>query len=271
MTHLSREYLGELVPRTSSDFIEVSPEIYVMRAFMPAEAAAAVTIAEGSPVWSDAGIYTGSGVDKAVRDAEVLYEELHQPYAAAYRERLTVVSGELARALVPNAIPSEMQIVRYHPSGRFADHKDIPSTGDRRRVLSLVCYLNDEFAGGETTFVDAGVSLQPASGIVVAFRPDVLHRAEPVESGTKYAITALVRRGSLGRPRVVPRGENRRFLSRRARNSLDKVPAEFHLEGGVQRIHRAPESGMVDISKRDPLGFECLYRRIGAGISHVPP
>jgi hypothetical protein len=65
---------------------------------------------------------------------------------------------------------AEIQIVRYHAGGRYADHRDTPELGATPRALSLVCYLNDDFTG--------------------AFSPVLLHRAEPVTSGTKYVITA---------------------------------------------------------------------------------
>lgn len=181
---------AELAPRTSSAAVEVAPGIFVLRAFSPVEASAAVMIASRSACWVPAGINEDLAVDPRVRDAEMLPEELHRPHAHAYRERLLVVTSRLAAKRVPGAVLTECQLVRYHVGGRYVEHRDAPAAGDPRRVLSLVCYLNDDFAGGATALLDDDVIVEPSAGIVVAFSPARLHRAEPVTAGTKYVITA---------------------------------------------------------------------------------
>jgi predicted 2-oxoglutarate/Fe(II)-dependent dioxygenase YbiX len=50
--------------------------------------------------------------------------------------------------------------------------------------------LNDDFAGGATAFAQPDIAISPLGGVAVVFSPVLLHRAEPVTSGTKYAITA---------------------------------------------------------------------------------
>ena len=80
--------------------------------------------------------------------------------------------------------------MRYHPAGLYVDHRDTPSLGATPRTLSLVCYLNDDFAGGETVFIDPEFVVAPVTGTAVAFSPVLLHRANPVTRGTKYVITA---------------------------------------------------------------------------------
>jgi prolyl 4-hydroxylase len=80
--------------------------------------------------------------------------------------------------------------VRYQPGGNYVDHRDSPELGATPRALSLVCYLNDDFTGGETVFTNPDITIPIRTGTVVAFSPVLLHRANPVLTGTKYVITA---------------------------------------------------------------------------------
>lgn len=58
------------------------------------------------------------------------------------------------------------------------------------RDYSLLFYLNDEFTGGQLTFTNFQYKYQPRRGDVVIFPSDhrYTHRAEPVESGIRYAL-----------------------------------------------------------------------------------
>lgn len=161
-----------------------------MRAFGPAEAASIVAQAERAAPWLPAGINAGLEVDRSVRDADVLYEELHAEEAGVYRDRIETIAGALAATLGRGLRLSEVQLVRYRPGGQYVDHRDSPTLEATPRRLSIVCYLNETFTGGELAFPELELALVPASGIVVAFAPTLLHRAEPVRSGSKYAITA---------------------------------------------------------------------------------
>jgi prolyl 4-hydroxylase len=140
--------------------------------------------------WHDAGINTNLDVDRTVRDAEILFEADAPALIARCRDRLFAATRTAAVAVAPKTVLAEIQIVRYHPGGRYVDHRDTPELGATPRALSLVCYLNEDFTGGETVFADPLVTVSPVAGEVVIFSPVLLHRAEPVASGTKYIITA---------------------------------------------------------------------------------
>jgi predicted 2-oxoglutarate/Fe(II)-dependent dioxygenase YbiX len=187
---LSAAELAALVPRFGARAVEAAPGLYALRGFTPVEAAAIVALAAASPDWIDAGVNEASAVDKTVRDAQILPEQLNELQARSLRMRLDVVCGRLAAQLAPGATIVECQLVRYHPGGRYVEHRDRPAPNDPRRILSLVCYLNDDISGGATTFPELGVSVQPAAGVVIAFDPWWMHRADPVVDGVKYAITA---------------------------------------------------------------------------------
>jgi len=179
---------------------EIAPRIYALRAFSLLETVAIVAQADASPVWVRAVINANFDVDPNVRDAEILFEELHQPHARVYRERLARVTDDLAQRLAPGSKLVEVQLVRYQPGGRYVEHRDGPTPGAVQRTLSLVCYLNEGFEGGATTFTELDVSVKPAAGLLIAFPPELMHRADPVLDGRKYVITAWYHSGSPSAP-----------------------------------------------------------------------
>ncbi|MBV8424258.1 MAG: 2OG-Fe(II) oxygenase [Candidatus Eremiobacteraeota bacterium] len=204
MQSLTKAELAASLPATPSpDAREIAPGIYALRVFTPAEAAIIVSQAALSPKWFPAVINAALDIDRNVRDAELLFEEVHRPHSDVYRERLEAVTSGLAQRLAPNSVVREVQLVRYAPGGKYREHRDGPTPGAEQRVLSLVAYLNENFGGGETTFVELGVTVSPLTGVVIAFPPEYLHRADPVVNGKKYVITAWYH-GAQGNPVQTP-------------------------------------------------------------------
>jgi hypothetical protein len=169
---------------------EVAPSIFVTRAFESDEAAAIVAAAECATSWQDAGINANLDVDRSIRDAEVLFESADPALIGRCRDYLFTATRPIAAAVAPKTVLAEIQIVRYHAGGRYIEHRDTPEIGATPRALSLVCYLNNDFTGGETVFINPNITIPIVTGTVVAFSPVLLHRAEPIITGTKYIITA---------------------------------------------------------------------------------
>jgi predicted 2-oxoglutarate/Fe(II)-dependent dioxygenase YbiX len=170
--------------------LEVARGIHIARAFEPAAAMSIIAAAAATPGWQSAGINANLDVDRSVRDAELLYESAAPALIGMCRDRLFAATRDIASVLAAKTVLAELQIVRYHPGGRYVDHRDTPAIGETPRALSLVCYLNDDFTGGATVFADPAVTVSPRTGDVVSFSPVLLHRAEPVIAGMKYIITA---------------------------------------------------------------------------------
>ena len=139
--------------------------------------------------WEDATINADRAVDRAVRDADILDEARERALIRRCRDRLFAATRGLAAHIAPFASLAEVQVVRYLPGGAFIEHRDSPARGASPRLLSLVCYLNADFSGGATAFSEPAAVVQPQAGLAIAFAPERSHRAEPVTSGTKYAIT----------------------------------------------------------------------------------
>lgn len=170
--------------------IESAPGVYWMRVFETAEAAAIAAAAAASPGWRPAGINADLAVDRTIRDADVLFEEAQPELLGRCRDRLFAATRRLASALAPQTVLAEVQIVRYRAGGKYAEHRDSPARGETPRALSLVCYLNDDFTGGAVAFPERSLTLAPSCGMAAVFEPELLHRAESIVTGTKFAITA---------------------------------------------------------------------------------
>lgn len=160
-----------------------------LRVFTPLETAAILYTAANSLSWYAGGLNADLEVNRSIRDAEVLEEAAHPDFFGTCRHRLWTATASIAAELAPGSVLAELQIVRYPVGGKYVDHRDTLTLG-APRSLSLVCYLNDDFSGGATVFPELGIAVQPQTGLTIVFSPLLMHRAEPVLDGIKYAITA---------------------------------------------------------------------------------
>lgn len=84
-------------------------------------------------------------------------------------------------------------LLKYSEGEEYKSHYD--DTGGIGRVLSALVYLNDDFEGGETEFVNFGIKIKPRAGMLVLFPSDYSYRhiSHPVTKGTKYALVTWIR------------------------------------------------------------------------------
>lgn len=92
------------------------------------------------------------------------------------------------------------QVLKYKVGGFYEAHADADSYDPERglwrhhvdRDISLLLYLNDDFEGGDLQFEYFNFRIRPRPGMLVWFPSDAryFHRANPVESGTRYAVVS---------------------------------------------------------------------------------
>lgn len=84
-------------------------------------------------------------------------------------------------------------LLKYKDSEQYRSHYD----GDTSiaRVISAVCYLNNDYDGGEIEFVNFGIKIKPEPGMLILFPSNFAYRhiAYPVTNGTKYALVTWLR------------------------------------------------------------------------------
>lgn len=83
---------------------------------------------------------------------------------------------------------------RYSPGQLFAPHYDgsYERTARERSLLTLIVYLNEDFAGGRTAFLDFDLEAVPKAGTALVFQHLLLHEGCMVHSGVKYAMRSDV-------------------------------------------------------------------------------
>ena len=83
------------------------------------------------------------------------------------------------------------QIIRYRKGGRYIAHADA-GIDYAERYFSVVCYLNDDFTGGHTSFPSLAYSTRPETGKAIIFPSRYCHCAEPVTSGEKFILLTWI-------------------------------------------------------------------------------
>ncbi|HLL73818.1 MAG TPA: 2OG-Fe(II) oxygenase [Pyrinomonadaceae bacterium] len=79
--------------------------------------------------------------------------------------------------------------VRYSPGDFYLPHTDTTPEEDYR-YFTVLCYLNDDFGGGQTSFLHLGHAVEPRAGKAIIFPSSYLHGAEPVTAGEKYVVVS---------------------------------------------------------------------------------
>ncbi len=114
---------------------------------------------------------------------------------------------------IPSTCQEPLQILHYRPGGEYKPHFDAfaadastLSQGGNRQ-LTLILYLNEVEAGGETAFPELGLRFAPIAGGGVLFRnlndqnqrhPLSLHAGLPVQRGEKWIATQWIRERTYG-------------------------------------------------------------------------
>jgi prolyl 4-hydroxylase len=109
---------------------------------------------------------------------------------------------------IPIKNQENTQVAMYEIGGIFKEHYDSCVYDDKEycnikhnageRRSTLLVYLNDDFTGGETEFVECGIKIKPIAGKGVLFWSTdeneklihkSLHKAHPIISGEKWIAT----------------------------------------------------------------------------------
>jgi predicted 2-oxoglutarate/Fe(II)-dependent dioxygenase YbiX len=123
---------------------------------------------------------------------------------------LSLVRDRIARAVgVPVEHFEVAKLLHYNPGEAFARHSDffhawmteeIEARG--QRVATFLIYLNDEYEGGETEFVEVGYKFKGRKGDALLFinvdrdgaaDPMSLHAGQPTTRGEKWVLSQWIR------------------------------------------------------------------------------
>jgi hypothetical protein len=85
------------------------------------------------------------------------------------------------------------QLLKYRGGEEYKAHYD--GSTNIGRAISAICYLNDDYEGGEIEFVNFNLKIKPQAGMMILFPSNYAytHIAHPVISGNKYAIVTWIK------------------------------------------------------------------------------
>lgn len=94
-------------------------------------------------------------------------------------------------------INERLRFLRYDEGDQFQPHSDASygrPDNSARTLITLQIYLNENFKGGETTFLNRrsnatkSVPVVPKTGMILVFEHNILHEGSLVKRGRKYTI-----------------------------------------------------------------------------------
>jgi prolyl 4-hydroxylase len=95
-----------------------------------------------------------------------------------------------------------LQILRYAVGGEFRPHFDASEGISNQRIKTALVYLNDDYEGGATRFLESGLTFKGETGDAIVFRnatddgrPDPMsrHAGLPVTRGVKLIASRWIR------------------------------------------------------------------------------
>ena len=151
--------------------------------------------------------HTGGHVPHPIRtsDGAAFPWASEVPAVHALNRRLAAASATDERCGEP------LQILRYRPGQQYRSHHDAVAD-DNQRIITMLVYLNADFAGGETAFIGSDLKLRGKVGDALWFRnadaegrpdPSARHAGLPVTAGEKLIASRWIRQRPFGPDRLI--------------------------------------------------------------------
>jgi prolyl 4-hydroxylase len=122
--------------------------------------------------------------------------EREDPVVRMLTQRMARASGTALDCAEP------LEVLRYGPTDEYRPHLDTLPGADNQRAWTVLCYLNDDYDGGETVFTESGLSVKGRRGDMLVFgnldsagRPaaNARHAGAPVTLGIKWLSSRWIR------------------------------------------------------------------------------
>lgn len=121
---------------------------------------------------------------------------LENPAVHALNRRIATASGTRVEEGEP------LQVLRYRPGQEYRPHFDAIPGFANQRMLTMIVWLNDDYGGGETLFMQTGQKLKGRAGDALLFRnatadgrrdEAAAHAGLPVTRGEKLIASRWIR------------------------------------------------------------------------------
>ncbi len=174
---------------------ETIDQVRLFDIFTPDETASMIEGCERKADWINATFSSGE-YDAEVRKSQMFAEHSAPEVFSCARLKLSRFFADLLNISADGQKTSlySFQMLRYEVGGHYVAHRDSGPEFFRERRYSIVCYLNDDFEGGETHFVGLNKTIEPQAGAMLLFPSFYIHAAQKVVKGTKYVLTSYLNR-----------------------------------------------------------------------------
>ena len=154
-------------------------------------------------------VATGRQVRDPVRNSDGMgfTWPLENPAVHALNRRIAIASG------TPVGCGEPLQILRYRVGEEYKPHIDAIPGFANQRVLTMIAWLNEDYEGGETSFLATGLKLRGQTGDALLFAnvdergardPRSVHAGLPVTRGEKFIASRWIRADTFVPPRTRP-------------------------------------------------------------------
>jgi len=169
--------------------------VFATRLYNSAECDAIVRHVSNLGAWGPARVLVNAGGNRAdalqsnVREASIVSRSHASLIYNDFEERVRLVFVPMIHSIwgADLAECEGTQLIRYAPGGHYLAHKDGDETSYAHRYFTVLCYLNDDFVGGETSFPSLRFTATPIQGKTLVFPSRFFHSALPVVEGEKFA------------------------------------------------------------------------------------
>lgn len=167
-------------------------------------------------IWEQATVYDNDGQSEREDDVRnndrlaideqfvvhpMVIQRMNEAYSLYSRYLLASMPKEQLRMPMPMAPGSQSQLepiglLRYSEGHKYDWHCDASYRVEDKshdRVISVVTYLNNDFEGGKTEFIDGARKPKPGYSLFFPSNWIFSHHAQPVTSGKKYALVTWYR------------------------------------------------------------------------------
>jgi len=87
---------------------------------------------------------------------------------------------------------SSISIRKWFKDSYMGPHSDGYIDDEKGVAYTIICYLNDDYEGGEIYFKNKDVLIKPQAGSLIIFPGTEIHEVKPVISGERYMATSSI-------------------------------------------------------------------------------
>ncbi len=174
--------------------------VFATQLYDPAQCASIVEYVKGLDAWEAAQVVVeseGGSRDMILPDTRAA-RNVSRAQTAEIHDQFEDKVNSLVRPMIQKIWGVDLtrhegtQIVRYSPGGHYVPHKDADEMELACRYFTVLCYLNDGFEGGKTSFPSLNFTAVPVPGKTLVFPSRYVHCAEPVARGEKFVFVTWV-------------------------------------------------------------------------------